>query len=138
MAPSENEFDTPALEEALQEVGETLERPSARAAVGAMGWVFPSALQAETEMVLRDTAKVHELQGREEALGARISALEVELRVVKPHQSPSLAAEVKSESEEDDVCVEPYSQKACPAVLQKIKSQQPMSPGGTLRVWFRW
>ena len=61
---------------ALQEVGETLEWPSACVATGIVGWVFLSAFQAETETVFHATVKVCELQEWEEVLEARIGALE--------------------------------------------------------------
>ena len=46
------------------------------------------------------------------------------------HRSLSPTAVVESESEEDDIEAGPCSQKAHPIVIQKMKSQQPMAPGG--------
>ena len=61
-------------------VRETLEKPSAQAAVGTMDWVFLSALiKAEMETVLCDAAKLHGLQEREEAPEAWICTLEGDL-----------------------------------------------------------
>ena len=48
----------------------------------AMGWVFLSALQAEMETALHDAVTLCELQGREEALEARIYTLKEDLLMV--------------------------------------------------------
>ena len=46
------------LERALQDIGGTLEKASTWAAVGAVSWVFLTALQAEAETAFHHVAKL--------------------------------------------------------------------------------
>ena len=84
-------------------------------------WEFPKRVEAlETEgeeTMLCDVAKLHEWQGREEALEARICALEKDIQMVEQQQSPSLI--VVNDSEEGEKNYHFYTPSPSPA-LQRL------------------